>query len=287
MITNSKQITTHFHSTEFRCKCGCNKIYIDEELVKNMEALFKKLNASKCIVSSGYRCSKHDVAVGGNGYGQHTKGYAADCVYYDKNNQIIPAKIVICAAYDSGLFRGMANINTNYVHLDIRKSGSYCGDETRGVNSYWSNPYSYYGVSKSDVEKYTGKSATTSTTTSTTTSGKTYQSHGQGKKWYPNVKMGSSDYAGVFGVSMDGLYVDGVEYRVKVGGKWLPAVNGRSDFAGIIGKPITDVAIKGKTYRGHNKTKNYWLPWTSGYNINDKENGYAGNGSVIDAIQIK
>ena len=74
MITTSKQITTHFHSTEFRCKCGCGRIYIDEELVKNLEALFKKLNASKCIISSGYRCSKHDVTVGGNGYGQHTKG---------------------------------------------------------------------------------------------------------------------------------------------------------------------------------------------------------------------
>lgn len=283
MITTSKQITTHFHSSEFRCKCGCGKIYIDEELVKNLEALFKKLNASKCIISSGYRCSKHDKNVGGNGYGQHTKGYAADCVYYDKNGNIIPSKIVVCAAYDSGLFKGMANINTNYQHLDVRKSGTYRGDETRGNSSYWSNPYSYYNVSKSDVEKYTGKS----TTTPTATSGNQYQSHGKDKKWYPNVTFGSSDYAGVFGVPMDGLYVDGVEYRVKVDGKWLPAVVGRSDYAGIIGKPITDIAIKGKTYRVHNKTKNYWLNWVSGYDINNKESGYAGNGSVIDAIQIK
>ena len=207
MITTSKQITTHFHSTEFRCKCGCGKIYIDEELVKNLEALFKKLNASKCIISSGYRCSKHDKNVGGNGYGQHTKGYAADCVYYDKNGNIIPSKIVVCSAYDSGLFKGMANINTNYQHLDVRKSGTYRGDETRGNSSYWSNPYSYYNVSKSDVEKYTGKSTATPTATPTATSGNQYQSHGQGKKWYSNVKMGSSDYAGVFGVPNYGWFV--------------------------------------------------------------------------------
>ena len=286
MITTSKQITTHFHSTEFRCKCGCGRIYIDGELVKNLEALFKKLNASKCIISSGYRCSRHDVAVGGNGYGQHTKGYAADCVYYDKNNNIIPAKIVVCAAFDTGLFAGLANINANYLHLDVRKTGSYHGDETRGVSSYWTNPYQYYGVSSSDIETYTGKSTATPTATPTATSRK-YQSHGQNKKWYPNVEMGSSDYAGVFGVAMDGLYIDDVEYCVKVGGKWLPPVKGRSDYAGIIGKPITDVAIKGKTYRVHNKTKNYWLDWVSGYDIKNKENGYAGNGSVIDAIQIK
>lgn len=156
MITNSKKISSHFHSTEFKCKCGCGKIYIDEGLVNNLETLFSKLNASKCIISSGYRCSKHDKNVGGNGYGQHTKGYAADCVYYDKNGKIIPAKIVVCVAYDLGIFKGMANINSNYVHLDIRKSGTYKGDETRGNSSYWTNPYSYFGVSKADIEKYTG-----------------------------------------------------------------------------------------------------------------------------------
>jgi hypothetical protein len=156
MITTSKRITTHFHSTEFRCKCGCGRIYIDEGLVNKLEQLFAKLNASKCIISSGYRCSKHDKNVGGNGYGQHTKGYAADCVYYDKKGKIIPSKIVVCTAYDTGLFKGMANINNNYQHLDVRTTGTYRGDETRGNSSYWTNPYSYYGVSKADIEKYTG-----------------------------------------------------------------------------------------------------------------------------------
>lgn len=161
MITTSKKITTHFHSSEFRCKCGCGKIYIDEGLVNKLEQLFSRLNASKCIISSGYRCSKHDKTVGGNGYGQHTKGLAADCCYYDKNGNIIPSKIVVCAAYDSGLFKGMANIKGNrYTHLDIRTSGVYRGDETRGNSTYWGNPYSYYGVSKTDVEKYTGTTKT-------------------------------------------------------------------------------------------------------------------------------
>lgn len=71
------------------------------------------------------------------------------------------------------------------------------------------------------------------------------------------------------------------------GNRWLPAVKGRTDCAGIIGQPITGVAIKGATYRVHNKTKNYWLDWVNGYNPDDEESGYAGNGSIIDAIQIK
>lgn len=31
-----------------------------------------------------------------------------------------------------------------------------------------------------------------------------------------------------------------------------------------------------------------WLPWVTGYNINDNRNGYAGiKGKVIDAIQVE
>ena len=269
MIVTSKRITTHFHSTEFKCKCGCGKIYIDEKLVDNLEKLFSKLNASKCIISSG-----HDKNVGGSGYGQHTLGLASDCIYYDKNNNPISSKIVICVAYDLGLFKGMAKINNNYTHLDIRNSGTYKGDETRGNSSYWTNPYSYFGVSKSDVEKYTGKFNQTSIKE------EKYQAHGKNKKWYGNIKIGNGDYAGVFKVPMDGLYIDNLEYCVQINGnRWLPLVKGRSDYA-----------IKGKVkYRVHNMNKGYWLGWMDGrnFNLKNRETGYAGNESIIDAIEIK
>lgn len=282
MITSSKQISTHFHSTEFKCP-HCGVIKIDENLVNKVEHIFSKLNASKCIVSSGYRCPTYDIQEN-NFAGKHSEGLAMDCIFYDKNNKIIPSKIVICVAYDLGELNGIAKINDNYTHLDNRSNGTYRGNESLGNSSYWTNPYSYFGVSKSDVAKYTGESINTP---SNNTNGNQYQSHGLGTKWYSNVSKGSNDYAGVFGVTMDGLYVDGLKYRVKTNGRWLPEVVGRNDYAGILGNPITDVAIEGATYRVHNKTKNYWLPWVAGYNINDKENGYAGNGSIIDAIQIK
>lgn len=284
MIVNSKRITTHFHSTEFRCKCGCGKIYIDEKLVNNLETLFSKLNASKCIISSGYRCSKHDKNVGGSGYGQHTLGLASDCIYYDKNNNPIPSKIVICVAHDLGIFKGMAKINDNYTHLDIRTSGTYRGDETRGNSSYWTNPYTYFGVSKSDVEKYTGKITSSKNKV-------TYQAHGKNKKWYGNIEVGNGNYAGVFKVPIDGLYIDNHEYCVQINGKrWLPLVKGRNDYAGILGQNITGVAIKGNVkYRVHNMSKGYWLGWMDGrnFNLKNRETGYAGNESIIDAIEIK
>ena len=77
-------------------------------------------------------------------------------------------------------------------------------------------------------------------------------------------------------------------YRVRVGGKWLKEVHDLSSYAGN-DKPITDIAIKVTSgsvkYRVHIKGGK-WLPYVTGYNILDSNNGYAGNGKVIDAIEI-
>jgi len=78
-------------------------------------------------------------------------------------------------------------------------------------------------------------------------------------------------------------------YRVRTGGKWLPEVFDLGDYAGIAGKPITDVMVKFKKgtvkYRVHVKGGN-WLPYVTGYNTKDDNNGYAGNGKSIDAIEV-
>lgn len=155
MIYESKEISKHFHSSEFVCQ-HCGSIKIDENLVNKMEHIFSKLRASKCIISSGYRCVPFDIQIGGFP-GRHSEGLAADCVYYDKDGNMIPSKIVCCVAYDLGELNGIAKIDDYYVHLDNRINGYYHGDESRGNDNYWNNPYEYFGVSKSDVYKYTGE----------------------------------------------------------------------------------------------------------------------------------
>lgn len=158
MITEAKQVTKNFNSSEFACK-HCGNIYISEALIKNLQTLGDHLHFSKAKVISGYRCKNHPVELQNKNTGQHTKGLAADIEYYDKNGKLVPAKIVICLAYDLNLFKGLANVENasseGEVHLDIRESGSYRGDETIDYKTHWTNPYSYYGVTKEDVEKYT------------------------------------------------------------------------------------------------------------------------------------
>ena len=78
-------------------------------------------------------------------------------------------------------------------------------------------------------------------------------------------------------------------YGVKSGGRILPFVTNLSDFAGIQGIPITDATIKvnkgSVKYRVHIKDGD-WLPYVTGCNWNDPNNGYAGNGQIIDAIEV-
>lgn len=80
-----------------------------------------------------------------------------------------------------------------------------------------------------------------------------------------------------------------ITYKVRVGGRWLPAVTNWDDYAGIKGKPITDIAIKASKgsvrYRVHLKGGN-WLGYVTGYNTNDHIKGYAGCGLAIDAVDV-
>ena len=79
-------------------------------------------------------------------------------------------------------------------------------------------------------------------------------------------------------------------YAVKAGGRILPEVQNLNDWAGLgDGTPITDIAIKCNfgtvKYRVHVKGGN-WLPYVTGYNWSDHNNGYAGNGRAIDAVEV-
>lgn len=81
---------------------------------------------------------------------------------------------------------------------------------------------------------------------------------------------------------------------------WLKEVKNLEDYAGYENSPITGLAIrvdKGSVrYRAHIKeikdnngniiVKGRWLPYVTDYNIKDKINGYAGNGNIIDCVEV-
>ena len=81
-----------------------------------------------------------------------------------------------------------------------------------------------------------------------------------------------------------------VYYRVKTQKHgWLPEVKNLENYAGWKNSPITGVAIKvdkgSVKYRVHIKG-GQWLPYVTGYNINNSMNGWAGNNLAIDLIEV-
>lgn len=81
-----------------------------------------------------------------------------------------------------------------------------------------------------------------------------------------------------------------VYYRVKTEKHgWLPEVRNLEDYAGWEDSPIIGLTIKTNKgrirYRVHTVGGD-WLPWVDDYDVNDYENGYAGNETPIDCVQV-
>ncbi len=117
-----------------------------------------------------------------------------------------------------------------------------------------------------------------------------------GNRWLPEV-TDLTDYAGLYGKDVCCVYArltsGNIYYKVHYkGGKWLPEVKNREDYAGLYNKPIDGLMMRtdtGKTikYAVHLRSSNRWLPFVTGYNEKDFNNGYAGiPGQEIDAVKI-
>lgn len=116
-------LSEHFASNEFKCKCGCGGGNPDVTLIKKLEQLREMLGDKPIIITSGYRCPKHSVAVGGFATDAHTRNIAADIMVNGEKVE----HIAECA--EKVGFSGIG-IMTNAVHVDVRSSSNY-------HNSHW------------------------------------------------------------------------------------------------------------------------------------------------------
>lgn len=152
--TDNTQLSPHFNVQEFKCKCGgTHDILVSDELIQKLEALRSALNCKSIVITSGYRCPKHDAFVS-TGKGQHTKGTAADIICYGQDGKPISSKLVCCTAQDLD-FTGIANITSDYdcTHVDVRSSGKWYGDEVCGNGNVTDDFYNYYGIIRNDSRK--------------------------------------------------------------------------------------------------------------------------------------
>ena len=157
-----KQLSTHFKMSEFVSDSDYDSgnypstVPIHDKLVDILEDVYSHFGATCGIICSGYRTPECDIEVGGSGSGPHTLGIAVD-VYYYKNGEPIPSRLIACYLQDIGIKGIGLNCGGNYngTHFDMRGYGIWEGsvwfgdevDYSNGYNDY----YSYTGTSKSEV----------------------------------------------------------------------------------------------------------------------------------------
>jgi len=115
------QISEHFNSDEFDCKCSlstCSETKVSELLVGRLELLRAKLGRSLKL-NSAYRCKEHNKAIGGAKNSQHMHGNAADVHYLNIEELIEKAPELV------HLFAGIGFYST-FTHLDVRGGGRAC-----------------------------------------------------------------------------------------------------------------------------------------------------------------
>ena len=145
-------ISPLFTLNEMACKDGSDEVLYSTELMSMLEKL-RSYGGFTVHINSGYRSPSYNRKIGGASKSQHTLGTAADIVV-KKDGKCVSGKLICCLCQDLG-FRGVALIKgSGYaVHVDMRASGTYRGDENHGYgNNVGGDFYRYFGIKKSQVE---------------------------------------------------------------------------------------------------------------------------------------
>ena len=122
-------ISPHFSIGEMACKDGSDEVLYSTELMGTLEKL-RAYGGFTIHINSGYRTPSYNKKIGGASHSQHIYGTAAD-ISVRKEGKTISGKLICCLCQTLG-FRGVAYISESAVHVDMRSSGNYRGDERKG-----------------------------------------------------------------------------------------------------------------------------------------------------------
>lgn len=121
----AKQLAPCFKVREFRCRDGSDAVMIDEGLVVLLQCIREHFGKAVTI-TSGYRTTEHNAAVGGSKSSQHLLGRAADI-------QVADTSVEAVAAYAESLMPTWGGVGRypvkagrakGWVHVDTRPNKS-------------------------------------------------------------------------------------------------------------------------------------------------------------------
>lgn len=152
------RISDHFTLSEMACKDGSDKVLYSTELMAMLEKL-RAYGGFTIHINSGYRTPAYNRKIGGASMSQHTKGTAADIVV-KKDGKTVSGKLVCCLCQYLS-FKGIGYISESAVHVDMRKKGSYRGDERKGYSgNVGGNFFTYFNIKQSQIDALKVKAET-------------------------------------------------------------------------------------------------------------------------------
>lgn len=111
-------LSAHFDSSEFTCRCGCGACKVSPRLIDALEEL-RALIGKPIHVISGRRCPKHNKAVGGATRSQHMRGTAADITVRDMSPAWVKRYVERVESFQEG---GIGTYPV-FAHVDVRRNG--------------------------------------------------------------------------------------------------------------------------------------------------------------------
>ena len=112
MKVNNLFVSPHFRLAEFQCRC-CGNVQLHPELLVKLENL-RDAWGSPLLLTSGFRCSRHNKKVNGAEASLHLRGQAADIVVLEDVQEEF-----IEAAEKTGFNQAIPYGKRNFVHLGI------------------------------------------------------------------------------------------------------------------------------------------------------------------------
>jgi uncharacterized protein YcbK (DUF882 family) len=128
-------LSKSFNGSEFTCNCGCDKAEVSPRLVSSLQQL-RDIVARPVRIISGYRCAKHNAAVGGASNSQHLLGCAADIAIPGWT----PAQIYEAALKVPGFKMGGIGVGHGVFHVDVRESYARWGYSQSGAVAPFKDP---------------------------------------------------------------------------------------------------------------------------------------------------
>lgn len=111
---NDLRVSPHFVLREFQCRC-CGAVKLSPVLLDKLEAL-RAAWGCPIVVTSGYRCTVHNKAVGGASRSLHTRGLATDFRVAEREQERV-AGIAGELGFEE-IIRGGAKC---YIHVALRQ----------------------------------------------------------------------------------------------------------------------------------------------------------------------